>query len=284
MNRQMSRKVTTPTRAPGGAGPTGSRQTAGGRRRPRGASFAPSRPDRLHLSRRPHRLNRRNGLNRLNPLNRLHRPHRPLSRRTKIAGVAVAVAVAALAVPVTRHLVHKLRARIERRRGTRALDHRGLDLLTGLPNRAEAVWWLNARLHRAQARQQRVAVMVLDIDDFAECNAIYGRAAGDHVLQVTAARMQGQLRTGDIVCRTGSDTFLLIMDASGPDHLVTRIGERLVSSVAEPISFHGEPITVTASLGFALSQERDANPNLLLDRADRALIQAKASTRSIVQF
>jgi diguanylate cyclase (GGDEF)-like protein len=218
------------------------------------------------------------------------RPHvhlHPMSRRVRITGLALAVATAALAVPVTRRLVHQLRERIAGRRGraSRALDRRGLDALTGLPNRAEALWWLNARLSRAQARRHRIAVMVLDIDDFAEVNAIYGRDAGDHVLQVTAARTQAQLRAGDIVGRTGNDTFLLIMDAVGPDHLITRIGERLVSGVAEPISFHGEPIQITASLGFAVSVERDANPHLLLDRADRALIQAKSSaTRSIVQF
>lgn len=213
------------------------------------------------------------------------RANMPLhSRRARLTGLAAAAAVAAAAVPVTRALVHRAQARLEQRRQDHLHDRRGLDPLTGLPNRAEALWWLTTRLKRATTRNHRLAVMVLDLDEFAELNAIYGRAAGDHVLQVTSARLQAELRTGDIVCRSGNDTFLLIMDAGGPDHLVTRIGERLVASVAEPITFHGEAILVTASLGFALSKERDANPNLLLDRADRALIQAKSSTRSIVQF
>jgi GGDEF domain-containing protein len=77
---------------------------------------------------------------------------------------------------------------------------------------------------------------------------------------------------------------MMIMDAIGPDHLVAKIGQRVVAAVAEPISYHGEPVAITASLGFALSQERDRNSALLLDRADRALIQAKASNRNIVQF
>jgi diguanylate cyclase (GGDEF)-like protein len=206
------------------------------------------------------------------------------SRRAQVLGLGVGVLVAALAVPVTRAIVQRAQARLEHRRQEHLHDRRGLDPLTGLPNRAEALWWLTTRLKRATTRDHRLAVMVLDLDEFAEVNAIYGRAAGDHVLQVTAARLQAELRTGDIVCRSGNDTFLLIMDAVGPDHLITRVGERLVDSVAEPITFLGESILVSASLGFALSKERDANAGLLLDRADRALIQAKSSARSIVQF
>jgi diguanylate cyclase (GGDEF)-like protein len=192
----------------------------------------------------------------------------------------LALTLAGVAVSLARHSLTRFRDK----RDQRDNQPRGLDPLTGLPNRAEATWWLNTRLQQAQSRSHRLAVMVLDLDDFTECNEIYGREVGDHVLQVTAARMQAELRTGDMICRAGNDTFMVIMDAIGPDHLVTKVGQRVVAAVAEPISYHGEPVAVTASLGFALSQDRDRNPALLLDRADRALIQAKSSHRSIVQF
>jgi len=192
----------------------------------------------------------------------------------------LALLLAAASMPLIRRSI----SQIGDRRAQRSDDPRGLDSLTGLPNRAEAIWWLNARLQRAQARSHRLALMVLDLDDFTECNEIYGREVGDHVLQVTAARMQAELRTGDLVCRTGSDTFMVIMDAIGPDHLIAKVGQRVVAAVAEPISYHGEPVSVTARVGFAVSKDRDRNPALLLDRADRALIQAKSSSRSIVQF
>jgi diguanylate cyclase (GGDEF)-like protein len=197
-----------------------------------------------------------------------------------LMGGALALLLAAVALPLTHRAMHLL----AQRRENKTLERRGLDALTGLPNRAEAVWWLEIRLQRARARSHRLALMVLDINDFTACNEAYGREVGDHVLQVTAARMQAQLRTGDMICRAGSDTFMVIMDAIGPDHLIAKVGQRVVAAVAEPISYHGEPIQVTGSLGFALSQERDRNSDLLLDRADRALIQAKSAGRSIVQF
>lgn len=197
-----------------------------------------------------------------------------------LVGGGLAVLLTAVALQLGRRPI----TRFIDRRGQRNSEQRGLDSLTGLPNRAEAVWWLNTRLQRAQSRSHRLALMVVDIDDFTECNEVYGREVGDHVLQVTAARIQAALRTGDMVCRAGNDTFMVIMDAIGPDHLVVKVGQRVVATVAEPITYHGEPVSVTASLGFALSQERDRNSALLLDRADRALIQAKSSNRSIVQF
>jgi diguanylate cyclase len=210
------------------------------------------------------------------------RPRGPIHKpaTSTVIGGGAALLVAAVALPLVRRSI----TRLADRRHRLSEQQRGLDSLTGLPNRAEAIWWLNTRLQRAQARSHRLALMVLDIDDFTECNEIYGREVGDHVLQVTAARVQGELRTGDMVCRAGNDTFIMIMDAIGPDHLISKVGQRVVAAVAEPISYHGEPVAVTASIGFALSQDRDRNSALLLDRADRALIQAKSSSRSIVQF
>jgi diguanylate cyclase (GGDEF)-like protein len=223
----------------------------------------------------------------------VHLPHLPQMRLTTSrrkrsrrnlrlavgAGVAVSLVATAVAAYATRE---KVRGLLLGRKPENS--ERGLDALTGLPNRAEAQWWLNTRLARARHRNHRLAVMILDINGFADLNEIHGREVGDHVLQVTAARMQSQLRTGDMVCRIANDTFMVIMDAIGPDHLIARIGERVVSTVSEPVSFHGEPITISASIGFAISQDRDGTPELLLDRADRALVQAKASNRNVVQF
>ncbi|GAB6897316.1 GGDEF domain-containing protein [Kineosporia succinea] len=213
----------------------------------------------------------------------VHLPHRQARRRDHRLLIAGGVAVTLIAAAAA---VYTARTRLKQLLDKRSTENseRGLDTLTGLPNRAEAQWWLNTRLARARNRNHRLAVMILDINGFADLNEIHGREVGDHVLQVTAARMQSQLRTGDMVCRVANDTFMVIMDAIGPDHLIARIGERVVTTVSEPISFHGEPITISASVGFAISLDKDKTPELLLDRADRALVQAKASNRNVVQF
>jgi diguanylate cyclase (GGDEF)-like protein len=207
---------------------------------------------------------------------------RPSTRTVVVTGAVVAGA--AIATPLLRIAYRSAAQHLAARRQRTAGHVRGLDLLTSLPNRAEAEWWLVRRLELARSRRQRLAVLVMDLDDFASVNEAYGRVAGDHVLQVTAARLQALLRTGDMVCRTGNDTFMVIMDLDGPDHLVARISERVVESVAQAITFGDDEIMVRASVGFAISQDREADPQLLLGRADRAVIQAKASQRPIVQF
>lgn len=214
----------------------------------------------------------------------VHLPGAPARRRRgrrllSTSGTALALVVAAVGVYALSRRITSLLTK-----PAAESTERGLDTLTGLPNRAEAQWWLNTRLTRARNRNHRLAVMILDLNGFADLNEIHGREVGDHVLQVTAARMQSQLRTGDMVCRIANDTFMVIMDAIGPDHLIARIGERVVTTVSEPVSFHGEPVTISASVGFAISQDKDKTPDLLLDRADRALVQAKASNRNVVQF
>ena len=92
---------------------------------------------------------------------RLH-TRRPSSSTLVGGGMAVLFAAVAL------QLVRRSITRISDRRDQRIDDQRGLDSLTGLPNRAEAIWWLNTRLQRAQSRSHRLALMVLDIDDFTE--------------------------------------------------------------------------------------------------------------------
>jgi diguanylate cyclase (GGDEF)-like protein len=202
--------------------------------------------------------------------------HRPGTRTLIIAGgAACVVAIGVAAMPMTRRAIRRL----TNRRRQRFITPVGLDELTGLPNRAEAERMLGAALDRGRARGRRVAVLYVDLDDFKLCNDTYGSDAGDHVLQVTAARMQAQLRSGDTVCRLGSDDFVVIMESAGPDHMVTRVGERISDAVAQPITFEGEPILVGASIGVAVAVPGDTTDELLA-HADTAMYAAKATGKS----
>jgi diguanylate cyclase (GGDEF)-like protein len=206
---------------------------------------------------------------------------RPQTRTVVIAGGAVCVAAIGIAaMPMTRRAIRRLTAR----RRQRFISPVGLDELTGLPNRAEAERMLGAALDRGRARGRRVALLYVDLDDFKLCNDTYGSEAGDHVLQVTAARMQAQLRSGDTVCRFGSDDFVVVMESAGPDHMVTRVGERISDAIAQPITFEGETILVGASIGVAVAVNGEAEIDELVAHADAAVDRARASGRHIVQY
>ena len=208
------------------------------------------------------------------------------SRRTSTktiiaAGCGVIVIGAGIAaLPATRRAARTF----ANKRRQRFVSPVGLDELTGLPNRAEGERMLGAALDRARARGRRVALLYVDLDDFKLCNDTYGSDAGDHVLQVTAARMQAQLRSGDTVCRLGGDDFIVIMESAGPDHMVTRVAERISDAVAQPMTFEGETILIGCSIGVAVAVNGDAEVDELIAHGDSAVDRARAAGRHVVQY
>ncbi|WJY20218.1 diguanylate cyclase [Fontisubflavum oceani] len=155
------------------------------------------------------------------------------------------------------------------------------DSLTGLHNRRYALHHLDRMLaHRGTS----IAVMMLDLDFFKEVNDRHGHAAGDSVLAVVAKRLRAQLRSMDLVARIGGEEFLVAI----PDADRTRaleVAERLrlaVGSTPIMVATGAEPISVTMSVGIALSQESEDSAKAILKRADQALYDSKSEGRNLV--
>ncbi len=177
----------------------------------------------------------------------------------------------------------------ERERLQRELQHQAAhDSLTGLANRAEAERLLTAALERAAADgPRRVGLLFIDLDHFKEVNDTHGHHAGDHVLQVSAARMVAEVRETDTVCRLGGDEFVVILDPAESDQVVSTIGNRIVSAVGRPITYEGHELRVGASVGVAVTTgtgDAAADTEELLSRADRAVYRAKAAGRNGLAF
>ena len=108
------------------------------------------------------------------------------------------------------------------------------DELTGLANRRA----FNEILERALARRpddRRLALLVVDLDDFKAVNDSLGHHYGDELLRLAAPRLQQAVRSGDVVARIGGDEFaVLLADADGP--LAVRVAERLRAGFRRPFS------------------------------------------------
>jgi diguanylate cyclase (GGDEF)-like protein len=156
------------------------------------------------------------------------------------------------------------------------------DSLTGLPNRSAAEALLLTALEQAQAGGRPMAVLFVDLDRFKAVNDTYGHAAGDHVLQVAAERMQAQARAEDTVCRLGGDEFIVVL--RGTHEQAAGVGARIVSSVTEPIRWDGNTLQVGASVGIATVDGSEISADELLIRADQAVYRAKAEGRGLVRF
>jgi diguanylate cyclase (GGDEF)-like protein len=153
-----------------------------------------------------------------------------------------------------------------------------LDALTGLHNRRYFHESLQRECARAQRYGRRLALVVLDLDDFKAINERIGHLAGDGVLAEAAERMQSVVRAADIPCRVGGDEFAVILPESGiaqADQLYRRIDAAIS---ARPI---GQVQQLTLSAGVAELNEND-DARSLFERADEALYRAKEAGKSRV--
>ncbi|WP_372727112.1 diguanylate cyclase domain-containing protein [Nocardioides sp.] len=124
------------------------------------------------------------------------------------------------------------------------LKHQALhDNLTGLANRV----LFGDRLDRALMQPgTHVTVMFCDLDDFKRVNDELGHEAGDRLLQTVADRLLDCVRATDTVARLGGDEFAILLEASSEE---TRVAQRIVAAVQEPLLLNGQEIHPSVSVG-----------------------------------
>jgi diguanylate cyclase (GGDEF)-like protein len=146
-----------------------------------------------------------------------------------------------------------------------------LDALTGLHNRRFFHETLAREVARAQRYGRRLALIVLDLDDFKAINDRIGHLAGDAVIAEAAERVRDVVRSADIACRVGGDEFAVIMPEStlaDADQLYRRL-QTAVS--ARPV---GQAGRLSFSAGVA-ELKPDDDPTAFFERSDEALYRAK---------
>jgi diguanylate cyclase (GGDEF)-like protein len=196
-------------------------------------------------------------------------------RRTAVAFVAAAGATMLLGLQFA---LFWARGRLLRQRlqVEAARDH-----LTGLLNRRALQAQAARLLDEARARQQPVALLLLDLDHFKIINDTHGHAAGDAVLQDVAAVLAREIRHDDLACRWGGEEMLALLrncDLANAEARAAKL--RTAITAAQPGGIPG--LRVTASIGVAAFPEHGAGLEELTKRADVALYVAKSYGRDRV--
>ncbi|MGJ7043386.1 diguanylate cyclase (GGDEF)-like protein/PAS domain S-box-containing protein [Shinella sp. BE166] len=142
------------------------------------------------------------------------------------------------------------------------------DALTGLLNRRGLI----ASFSKLTAAHG-YSVLAVDLDGFKQINDIHGHAAGDAVLVETARRLLSCVRGADLVCRTGGDEFVLVVE--GTDDAGKAVAERVVAKMRAPVLLNQSCVEVRASVG-GLWRNAGANLEQLVSGADKLLYEAKA--------
>src|SRR6185369_8754016 len=217
----------------------------------------------------------------------------PLSVRDFRVGVSLiaTIALGALLFAVQRVLSSRLESSLrelskynqELCHAREALQHQAThDCMTGAMNRSAIVEALNRELSRSARNDTRVAVLMIDLDHFKDINDRFGHHAGDVAIIAACTRMQDCVRTHDLLGRYGGEEFLVVIPESDFDTAM-QVAERIRKHVAaEPVRWQSNEITVTATIGIALSRVNDT-PEQLLRRADLALYEGKNVSRDTVK-
>ena len=154
------------------------------------------------------------------------------------------------------------------------------DALTGLPNRRYFDEYLTLLARRRRA-EDRVGVLMIDIDHFKKLNDTFGHAVGDHVLREVAQAIAGAVREDDVPARFGGEEFAVLLKNPSPE-IAVEVGERVRRAVSElDLRRMGVP-GVSVSVGVAVAEEPDEPLDLVIDEADRALYRAKRAGRDRV--
>jgi diguanylate cyclase (GGDEF)-like protein len=154
------------------------------------------------------------------------------------------------------------------------------DALTGLPNRRYFDEYLGLLARRRRA-EDRVGVLMIDIDRFKKLNDTFGHGVGDHVLRDVAHAIAQAVRDDDVPARFGGEEFAVLLKNPTPA-IAVEVGERVRRSVAQlDLRRMGVP-GVSVSVGVAVAGESDEPLDAIIDRADQALYRAKRAGRDKV--
>jgi diguanylate cyclase (GGDEF)-like protein len=156
------------------------------------------------------------------------------------------------------------------------------DDLTGLGNR-RYLFEHGARRLQAERDGNRLALVMIDLDNFKDVNDSLGHQAGDELLRETSRRLAVRTRDRDLLARLGGDEFALLMSLHVDDDPV-EIASRIRDRISRPFVTDGASVRIDASIGVAEVDGPAVDIAELLRRADLAMYAAKTSATRVHRY
>ncbi|MEP6874632.1 MAG: EAL domain-containing protein [Burkholderiales bacterium] len=191
-------------------------------------------------------------------------------------GAALALLAAVGVVLLSRQtLAQLLRSRSardadRRRRGVLSPN----DPLTGLPTRQLFEGALAQAVRKADAGQQRLALLLINLDGFKPINQTFGHLGGDQVLREVAARLRA-LAMPHMAARMGGDEFLMLLNGDPQPRDASALATDVIAALGAPYKVDGREATLSCSVGVAMYPEHGARTTMIV-HAHAAMGAAKA--------
>jgi len=158
------------------------------------------------------------------------------------------------------------------------------DVLTGVYNRSFFMARLAYALERAkQLRQNKFAVLYLDLGRSTKINYLFGAEYNKRVLQESATLLKTILRPTDTVARLGEDVFAVLIEDINNHETPILVATRVQNRIRKYLAKSENELQVRANVGIVLCGEEYLSVEEILHDAEQALLLAKADRRKMLQ-
>jgi diguanylate cyclase (GGDEF)-like protein len=155
-------------------------------------------------------------------------------------------------------------------------EHMALhDGLTGLANRTLFNNRLEHSVNLSQRNNQKLAILMIDLDGFKSVNDTYGHDAGDFVLTELSGRLEQCLRRTDTLARLGGDEFAILLEGIATPTDTYHVIRRVLEADDDPIEYNGTKLDIGMSVGFAVFPDTSQELPQLMATADHTMYAAK---------
>lgn len=161
--------------------------------------------------------------------------------------------------------------------------HEYYDSLTDLPNRKLFNEYLNNALENAYRSNNKLSVLVIDIDYFKNINYTLGHDIGDKLLQQAAKRLIKVLNENDVLARMGGDEFTILMPQIDGAEQACQLAHNALEELGALYSVDEHELYITASIGIAIYPDDGSESGVIMKHADTALYNAKENGRNTYQ-
>ncbi|MCK1339641.1 diguanylate cyclase (GGDEF)-like protein/PAS domain S-box-containing protein [Bradyrhizobium sp. LB8.2] len=158
------------------------------------------------------------------------------------------------------------------------------DGLTGLPNRSLLRQQVDEILLHTRRSTDKVALLMLGLDNFKAVNDALGHAVGDKLLRGVGKRLRSTLREEDALARLNSDEFAIVQSGLTRPEDAVLLAKRLLEAIADPYLLDGHSVVIGASIGIAMAPGDGDDSEKLLKSAGMALSRAKLDARGTFAF
>ena len=149
------------------------------------------------------------------------------------------------------------------------------DDLTGLTNKALFHDRLEQAIHNAERKDEVLAILFIDLDNFKYVNDSMGHSVGDKLLKIIGNKLIESTRKSDTVSRWGGDEFTILLPNIKRLTGIYKLCDRILNTHLNNIIIEGQELHITASIGVALFPQDGTTPDVLIKNADAAMYKSK---------